>query len=96
MTPCGYQQFAAGVPDTVQALTVPTTAPQLPMLAIITPVTQAVRYRDDGTNPTASVGQYLAVNVPFYYDGDLKAIRLISATAGAELNISYYYGARYA
>lgn len=95
-TPCGYQQFAPGGVDTVQSLTVPTTAQQQPTYAIIVAVTQAVRWRDDGTAPTASVGMYLPVNMPWVYDGPLKNIQFIAATAGAELNISYYYGNRYA
>jgi len=57
---------------------------------IITPVTQAVRYRDDGTNPTAAIGIFLQVNVPFVYAGDLSAIKFFEVAASAELNIAGY------
>lgn len=93
VTSClGYQQItslsAAG------ALTVPTVDPsgnkQQPTFALIIAETQAVRWRDDGTAPTASVGMPLAVGVPLQYDGDLTKIRFIEQTASAKLNISYY------
>jgi hypothetical protein len=49
-----------------------------------------VRWRDDGTAPTASVGMPLAVGVPLQYDGDLTNIKFIETAASAKLNISYY------
>jgi hypothetical protein len=96
MTPVGYQQIAAGGLDTAQPLTLPTQPVQQPTYAIIVAVTQAIRWRDDGVAPTTTVGMPWPVNTPLYYDGDLKKFQVISATAGAELNVSYYYGARYA
>lgn len=96
MTPCGYQQLAAVAVDAGTRLTVPNSVNQKPTYAIITAFTQAVRWRDDGTNATAAIGMPLPVNMPWIYDGDLNAIHFISQTAGAELNVSYYYGARYA
>jgi hypothetical protein len=52
--------------------------------------TQAVRWRDDGTDPTASVGMPLATGVSLSYDGDLKAVRFIQQSASAIINVSYY------
>jgi hypothetical protein len=52
--------------------------------------TVGVRWRDDGTDPTASVGMPLAAGVPFAYDGDLTRIRFIQQSASAVLNVSYY------
>jgi hypothetical protein len=63
---------------------------QKPKFAIIVAETQAVRWRDDGTAPTASVGMPLPVLTEFLYDGDLTNIRFIQQTASAVLNISYY------
>lgn len=80
----GYQQITSLSAAT--ALTVPTGA----TMALITPETQAVRWRDDGTNPTASVGMPVAVGESLNYDGDLSRIRFIEQTASAKLNISYY------
>lgn len=80
----GYQQITSLSAST--GLTVPSTA----NYAVIYAETQAVRWRDDGVAPTASVGMPLAVNVMMTYDGDLKKIRFIEVTTSAKLNISYY------
>ena len=58
--------------------------------AVIRCETQAVRYRDDGTAPTASVGMPLAVGDVLEYDGDLNKIRFIEQAASAKINILYY------
>jgi hypothetical protein len=59
---------------------------------LLNPVTQNVRYRDDGTNPTATVGILLATTLPspFVYYGPLTAIKLIQTAATATLNVAYY------
>jgi hypothetical protein len=61
-----------------------------PRIAIITPEGQAVRWRDDGVAPTASVGMPLAVGVTLQYDGDINQIQFIEQVSGAKLNITYY------
>jgi len=80
----GYQQITSLSAST--GLTVPTGA----TMALITPETQAIRWRDDGTAPTASVGMPIAVGAYFTYDGDLNRIRFIEQTASAKINVSYY------
>lgn len=84
MVPCGYQQITSL--STATALTVPNGA----RLAVIIPQTQAVRFRDDGTAPSASVGLPLAVGQPMEYDGNLRALQFIEQAASAALNIAYY------
>lgn len=88
-TSLGYQQITSLSAST--GLTVPTTGPQRPVRCIITPQTQAVRWRDDGTAPTASIGYPLAVGSELKYDGDLNAIRFIEQVASAAINVTYYY-----
>ena len=93
VTSClGYQQITTISSST--ALTVPTNdsngSLQKPVLAIIVAETQAVRWRDDGTAPSATVGMPLAVGVSFIYDGDLTKIRFFEQAGGAKLNVSYY------
>jgi hypothetical protein len=91
-TRLGYQQIATLTSAT--ALTVPLTDVNglscRPTIALITPETQGVRWRDDGTAPSASVGMPLAAGVTLQYDGDLTQIQFIEQTASAKLNISYY------
>jgi hypothetical protein len=80
----GFQQITSLSAAT--ALTIPTGA----TMALIIPETQAVRWRDDGTNPTASVGMPVAIGESLNYDGDLSRIRFIEQTASAKINVSYY------
>lgn len=88
----GYQQITSLSSST--GLTIPATDAFgnniKPLMALITPETQGVRWRDDGVAPTASVGMPLAAGVTLSYDGDLSKLRFIEQTASAKLNISYY------
>lgn len=93
ITSClGYQQITDVSAST--ALTVPSTdtngSLQKPVLAVIIAETQAVRWRDDGVAPSATVGMPLAVGGSFLYDGDLTKIRFFEQAGGAKLNVSYY------
>ena len=50
---------------------------------------QAVRWRDDGTAPDASIGMRLDVGETLDYDADgLSALRFIEEVAGATLNVT--------
>ena len=83
-TPLGYEQItslSAGA-----SLTVPERATR----ARISCEAQAVRWRDDGTSPTPSVGMHLAVDTDLWYVGDLGVVEFIEETASAKLNVSYY------
>ena len=88
----GYQQITSL--SSATKLTVPARnlsgLSGTPRIAIITPETQNVRWRDDGVAPTASVGMPLAAGVTLQYDGDLSQIQFIEQTASAKLNITYY------
>lgn len=85
--PCGYQQVAV---DSATTLTVPAACKGSPVLVVITPEAQAVRYRDDGTNPTATAGMPMAVGQILNYEGTISAITFISQTAGAKVNALFY------
>ena len=83
----GYQQFAAGAIDAATALTIPTGT----MFAIMTPAAQAIRWRDDGIDPTTAIGYPLAVGVELRYNSpSLSPLKVIAQVAGAILNVSYY------
>jgi hypothetical protein len=51
---------------------------------------QSVRYRDDGTNPTATVGVVLPTGVLFDYSGALGAIKFIQTASSAVLDACFY------
>ena len=67
-----------------------SNCPARTRLAFIQAEGQDVRWRDDGTNPTASVGVLITVDSILSYTGNMSKIKFIEATAGAVLNISYY------
>lgn len=89
----GYQQITSL--SAAAGLTVPLKDPatgeqMMPTRVVIIPETQAVRWRDDGTSPTSSVGMPLAVGQPLEYDGDMNKIKFIEVTTSAKLNVAYY------
>jgi hypothetical protein len=93
ITSCiGYEQITSL--STATALNAPSTDANglacRPSFALISCEAAAVRWRDDGEAPTASVGMPLAAGVTLQYDGDISRIRFIQQTPGAKLNISYY------
>lgn len=78
MTGFGVAALITGVPDGAS-------------FAMIQAEAQDVRYADDGSTPTATVGMLLkAGQNPTLYSGDLSKLKVIAAVAGAILNISYY------
>jgi hypothetical protein len=60
-------------------------------LAVIRTETQAIRYRDDGTAPTATIGQpILTADPPFVYLSTLSALQIIQQGASATVNVVFY------
>ena len=93
ITSClGYQQITSL--SAAASLTVPTVDANglsvKPTIAIITAEGAAVRWRDDGADPTGTVGMPLASGVTLQYDGDLARIRFIQQASGGIINVSYY------
>jgi hypothetical protein len=94
ITSCmGYQQIVGAVAST--ALTIPQVDPvtglrSMPVQAVIICEGAGIRWRDDTTAPTASVGMPIAVGTTFVYDGDLTRLRIIQQAATATINVAYY------
>lgn len=84
LTPMGYQQITSLT--AAASLTVPADA----RIAVIQAEAGTLRYRDDATAPTATVGMVVGATGSVSYTGNLAAVQLIAATAGAIANISYY------
>jgi len=83
--PRGFQSITSLA--AAAGLTVPVAGASF---AVINPEGQSVRWRDDGTDPTAAVGMLIPKDAEFTYQGDLSAIKFIETTSGAKLNVSYY------
>lgn len=72
---------------TAGALTVPAAARS----AFVTMGDNPVRFRSDGTNPTTSVGHYVAANGNLELFGDeMSQIRFISTTSTSNIFVTYY------
>lgn len=95
LTPLGFEQVTAGFGAAQSLPNVPDGAE----VALIQVDGNAIRWRDDGTAPTATVGMFLcgenASNQPhevLHYIGDLSAFEFIADTIGnpTRVNIAYY------
>ena len=90
----GFHYVPLGCAQLTTTLASAVALPSIPAMAdtvLLQAETQNVRFRDDGTDPTTSVGMVLAAGaVPFMYIGALSKMKLIAATSGAILNIAYY------
>lgn len=87
LQPKGYQQITSLA--AAAALTVPAGA----NIVVISCEAQNVRWRDDGTDPTASIGMRLQTGEgAFTFTGNLAALKFIEEAASAKLNVSYYAG----
>lgn len=82
--PLGFESISN--PATAQSLTPVAGA----KFALISTATAAIRWRDDGTAPTATVGIALAVGEYFQYFGDLSAIQVINDGGAAVVSVAYY------
>ena len=85
LVPLGYIQVT-NLAAAVGLGTIPAGA----RVALLYSEGAALRWRDDGTNPTASVGMPLDVSTPLRYSGDLSKIKLIAQTGAPVLNIAFY------
>jgi len=82
----GYQQITAL--SAAASLTVPAGTKQVLVVA----ETQAVRWRADGTNPSATVGMPLAVGTLMTFEiASIAQLKFFEQAASAKLNV-YYLG----
>jgi len=52
-------------------------------------ITCGVRFADDGTVPTGTVGQFLAYGqAPWLYQGDLTRVKFIAGVGNPDLNVT--------
>lgn len=84
----GYEQL------TISTLVISLTVPRLARMAVITVETEPIRYRDDGTAVTASVGTLIKADGSIVVCG--KAMDTIGfirdGGSDATLNVNYYGG----
>lgn len=83
--PAGYTQITS-VSSAVSLGTIPDGT----KLTLIQAESQNVRWRDDGTNPTTTVGMLLQAGQTLVYNGNPARVRVIETTASASVNVSFY------
>jgi hypothetical protein len=87
-SPLGYQQINSGI-VTATALTVPSGTTGAMFRCEGTGA--AVRWRSDGTAPTASAGNLmLATDEPIYLQINTRVLQFIAAAGTPTLDVSYY------
>ena len=87
LVPKGYQQITSL--SSAASLTVPTGAARA-LIQCDSVANKAVRWRDDGTSPTTSVGMLLDPGDSIFYTGTLSTFKVIEVAASAKLNVTYY------
>ena len=80
----GFERIVGAAAST--ALTVPAGT----SLAVVQCTSVAVRYRDDGTAPTSTIGMLLTINQYYTFESSLSMLRFIETSASTVLNVSYY------
>lgn len=85
LVPAGYEQVTS-LGTAVGLASIPDGA----KIALIQAESQSVRWRDDGTVPTAAIGMVIIANDTLLYSGVLSAIKFIQTAVSAKLNVTYY------
>jgi len=90
--PYGYTQIGATALASAVGLAggTLTSVPNGTKLAVIACSTANVRWRDDGTAPTATLGMPLNAGQQLAYSGDLSAVKFILVSGSPVLDVSFY------
>lgn len=91
--PLGYQQLT--LTPAAQQLTLPANVAGFVVGYCViqcdgSATTDYARWRDDGTDPTATVGMQLFQGQELDYSGDLSKLSFIIGNGAPILNVSYY------
>lgn len=73
---------ASGIPSDAQG--------HIPSLAVFYAETAAIRWKDDGSAPTSSLGNEIPSATTYTYLGTLSAIQFIAATGSPLLDVAFY------
>ncbi len=85
LSPKGYVQVALSS-SSVQQI----SPPQGASLALVKIEGAGIRYRDDGVDPSASVGMPLAIGESLIYDAVMNSVKVIGQSDGAICNVAFY------
>jgi hypothetical protein len=86
--PCGYQQLLV---NSAASLTIPLACAGNASLAVIKAEVAPLRYLDNGSAPTTTVGMPIAItDAPIQYEGTISALQFIAQTSGGVVDVSFY------
>jgi hypothetical protein len=88
LTALGYCQLS--VTTAVALSTCSGGIPTGAVIVYITPETAAIRWRDDGTAPTTTVGNPVGAGAQLVYAGPLLAMQIIAQAGTATVNANFY------
>lgn len=90
--PLGYQQLTNAVLQASVGLTIPTlpAGSPGPGFLVIQCQAGAVRWRDDGSAPTSTVGMLIQSGGELTYVGEVRAIRFITSSGTPICDASIY------
>ncbi len=89
----GYCQMTTALSSAVTVATANCSSGSVPVRVALMSVcvtVAAIRYRDDGTAPTASVGMPVGAGTCINYSGDPRALQIIQQASGAVVDILFY------
>lgn len=92
IAPLGYCQLTSVASSTLVS-SCSGGIPARTVWAVICIETAGIRWRDDGTAPTASVGMPIAATQCFNYSSTFATLRVIAQSGSPVVNISFYSGA---
>lgn len=85
LQPAGYVQLAS-----LGTSTSLTGIPTGVLITLIQAEGDDLRWRDDGTDPTAAIGMLLADGQTLVYNGNPSEIEIIETTGSGIANVSFY------
>lgn len=88
--PLGVTKINCDVAKGLGAGTPVETIPTDAKFAVIQAQTQALRWRDDGSDPSGDWGMLIPVNESLEYYGPLNSIKLIADVAGGIAFVAFY------
>lgn len=87
VTPFGYYQVSVSTAVTLASLSGGSLPAGARIVWILPEAGSNVRWRDDGTAPTASVGMPIVSQQAWPYEGSLAALQLVSQSGTATVNL---------
>jgi hypothetical protein len=86
--PCGYQQLLV---NSAASLTIPAACGGAASLAVIKAEIAPLRFLDNGSAPTTTVGMPIAIaDAPIHYEGTISALQFIAQTSGGIVDVAFY------